>query len=908
MAPQTGATLTNFEPTSPSTSSAPSSLHHRPTPSRVASSSLDRPLLPRPPPLPLSLSPPPPPPPPPRLPVTAFASATTAARAHPPSRRQPTLHLIVVLAAAESSPAPLIQHAHCVLVLLSAKGIHVFLQTEFEHPRAHTLTPITHDSVTELVASSHADYVALVAQHNIQPPTVQLRLDPHASDFFDVPIHNLLNVILDNWTERIRTIPDSVQSLVLASNPNVLTSSHLHHFLQSISRFPPIRSTYAKLARLANLVQRWPSLSPPDPIPIRFSSPAPTSATLSAPGSFLTAPESAHIPCDVSRPVDRTTDNPVSTPNGYLSEPQILSLPPLPQNAVRKAARAAASAIAECSRPVLPFELSYNWLRRSHRISARLIRSQLLTRHIHRNLLSSFDTISSMPLASTLLSSYPSLLLPTHGHRRRLLREVNDLLLRIEQLAARLTKRPRPPRRRCRSVYPFIQANPWLSYIDSVRNSTGSIRSAEFASSINAHGSWRCTACHTSNRLTSVECSACHSLYRVVDTLQFHKDSTAWKARFDDAIKNAPPSSPWTFAPSFSSLTPFDSQPPHPIVPLERFQHELSPPVFHSPPVALRNRPLPSPRHDNGLHSRGMAPRFDLSGAFHSLSFDDEYTPTPIAHDYPSQLDTQRNKHSVLGSSAAILARHNGIIHDEGPTSLSPLQLEASLSSSNSILNLTSQHIQNGMRLDPGTPLGTPSQHMDAVKSHPSARPTGNGFSEFQNRRDGASYTASLSLSQPFPDGLLFGEGFVPVGSLYENSVTNEVGGVRETGLLPGLASSQPSVPTIGLAIEELTAGSYEATEDIHRFHITGRKPPTPKAMGWRTDDIPRGGGLVEGDAQADITSLEALAAASDAANGGTGSATKESLRTVSALVTPGRNSLNSPRSNETNDGTYNMF
>lgn len=55
------------------------------------------------------------------------------------------------------------------------------------------------------------------------------------------------------------------------------------------------------------------------------------------------------------------------------------------------------------------------------------------------------------------------------------------------------------------------------------------------------------------------------------------------------------------------------------------------------------------------------------------------------------------------------------------------------------------------------------------------------------------------------------------------------------------------------------------------------------------------------------INSLEALAAASDAANGGTGSATRESLRAVSAVVTPGRTHSSESPSPPMN-GTYNMF
>ena len=63
-----------------------------------------------------------------------------------------------------------------------------------------------------------------------------------------------------------------------------------------------------------------------------------------------------------------------------------------------------------------------------------------------------------------------------------------------------------------------------------------------------------------------------------------------------------------------------------------------------------------------------------------------------------------------------------------------------------------------------------------------------------------------------------------------------------------------------------------------------------------------------QGELLPNSNSLEALAAASDAANGGTGSATKESLRAVSALFTAGRNGGSSSETHESRNGMYNMF
>jgi len=100
--------------------------------------------------------------------------------------------------------------------------------------------------------------------------------------------------------------------------------------------------------------------------------------------------------------------------------------------------------------------------------------------------------------------------------------------------------------------------------------------------------------------------------------------------------------------------------------------------------------------------------------------------------------------------------------------------------------------------------------------------------------------------------------------------------------------------------MDELAVGSYEATDDGQTYVGVGRRVesnpiavPGSKSSSQRSDS--------------DVTSLEAMAAASDAANGGTGSATKESLRAVSALTTAGRGQTGM-QSDESQSGMYNMF
>lgn len=818
--------------------------------------------------------------------------------------------------------------------MLSAKGFHVFLQTEFQHPSTHTLAPVTHDFVAELLASSHADYVAIVAERNLQPPTVQLRLDPHASDSFDVPLHNLQDVVLDDWTERIRRIPDSLQNFALASNPNVLTSSHLHHLLQSLARVPPIRSTYARLARLVNLTQQWPE-SPPvhasTPALILTPSPSPTPTPSTA---SVTAPDYAH-----SAPTPNDNRDPTPTRGSQSLEHSVL--PSLPDRVARRATRAALSALSFSENPSSSqSEFTYSWLRRSHRLSARLIRSQVLARHIHRNLISAFDTISSMPLSTNPSSTYSSIRLPTHGHRQRLLREINDLLPRIEHLATGLTKRPRTPHRRCRSYNSFLHVNPWLSYVKSARPpavADGVAGTIGASSRILANGGWHCVACGTCNYVVSTDCRACRSASVVVDTVQLNNEpATTWKSRFDEAVKNNSMSStPWIFAPSFLPPPPaVDHHLIHSILSLDRLSHDPSPPPlpnhgnmhrddspffqmsdFSLTPVPLPDPSLRSPSVCDGLRPPVPASQFDLNSAFRGLTFNDEYTLQPLAQNVPSLDDSQLNKTSMFNASASMLAQAEGPLRPDQQHTLSSLRLGTSLPNNSSMLHLMPHRTSNGTRLDSSTPISTPRHNRSTLRAQSSARSVGNGVNGFHAEMgETSSFVGSLPIQQGFSRGLLFGESFGHTdGGLYDGrgngSDTNAMNG---SDLFVDLGSSQSSISTRNLAMEELAAGSYEASKDVSHLHNIGRNPPSTKAMTmsnmWNNEEAAGIGMTSAADvAQTDITSLEALAAASDAANGGTGSATKESLRTVSALVTPGRNALPSPRSREA-DGTYNMF
>lgn len=175
---------------------------------------------------------------------------------------------------------------------------------------------------------------------------------------------------------------------------------------------------------------------------------------------------------------------------------------------------------------------------------ARLVRSQMVARHMHRNLTQVFDNVSQIPVSSSppngVLGNTKGQL-PTGGHKQRLLREINDLIPRVEQLAARLTKRP--PKRRPRH---FIDANPWGSYLGSARrDETG----------------WRCVLCGAINPPdeNASECSSCKSsaarglTEQALATLP--QDSEKLRQRLRETFNNSSiPTLPWIFAPAADLL------------------------------------------------------------------------------------------------------------------------------------------------------------------------------------------------------------------------------------------------------------------------------------------------------------------------------------------------------------------
>lgn len=817
--------------------------------------------------------------------------------------------------------------------MLSAKGFHVFLQTEVQHIPSQTLTPITHDAVPELVTASHADFLILVADRNLHPPTVQLRVAAH-HDFIDVPLSDLPHIALDAWAQNIRRVPDHLQSHALAMNPNVVTSRHLNLFLQSFAAFPPIRSTYARLARLVNITQHWqdPPLPAAKPLPVS-TDPSPVS------DSSSTSPIAQQSPTtDIDQPssVEQNESSDASKSESTSSTNSNPSLPSLPASDVNCAARAAWQALRENAPRLdttLPAkcDLSYSWLRRGQHLSARLIRSQLLARRMHRNLLSAFDTISTVPIASSPTSSYSQMHLPTLAHRQRLLREINDLLPRIEQLATRLTKRPKSPRRRRRH---FINANPWMSYIDNATApSTGdgvagvSGRAKQFIDS----GGWRCIGCGTCNDRVVRECSACGGPSCHVDASRLPSDSDQLKKVFIESMTNGPtPGSPWLFAPGTVPPPPPMNAPVNNgvISPDARARDlrsatargdELS--YFHpgeltlggAAPVAVRDGSSRRVVMDDGMIQTTGG--YDLNGAFQELSFDGDPATGLNRELRPVHASLKAN---MLGSGSNSV--HNSVLSGDGGSSRSPVRLASSQPNGGGgvgvppMINLALQRVMTSGLTDNSPNLAG----MESLANGIIGRSGGGVLA--------ASGNSNLVEGGALPGSLSITHGYVS-SALFENGGMHSSGGGDEKRGMVGKSN-------VGqFAMEELAAGSYEATDDVHRYNGFGRRGSTSggggsggggsTGVGVSEGAVQAAGGPLWGDnvdsmqtmGQADVVpeetnSLEMLAAASDAANGGTGSATRESLRAVSALVTPGRShgSSSSTRAHEGWNGTYNMF
>lgn len=816
------------------------------------------PPLPHPPAQPSS---PPPPPPPPRLSIHAFTTAAANASRSPPSRRRPTLHILVVHG---SATAPVLRHAHHALCALSAKGVHVFLQTELERLGSPTVTPITLDTVPDAIAACRADFLVLIADRNVSTRTAQVRLNP-TSEFIDLPLSDLAEAVLAAWSQQLRAVPDHLQSLVLPTNPNILTTARLDLVLQSYSDIPAIRLSYASLARLVNITHEWQG-NPPAKHTISPS-------TWNHDGAHK-------LPLEIlsSQPIKPAVNNQSSLPPSTDHHQNTPPSNPLVNRALRNGLRHVF--YSQTQQPTSAYtkspksDLTFCWLKRSQNVSARFLRSQLLAGSLHRNLVATFRSISALPVSPSPSSQFNNAYVSSEAHRQRLLREINDLLSRIEEIGTRLSRRPKTRRRRRL----FHEANPWMSYIRAKNRDSGISRASVDDETLLATGGWRCFACHSPNEHHAQECISCRTPSHVLSPGFPQIDSELLTSRFREAIKDVHTRcipSPWIFAPgvipSQPSLTP-------------KFLNGILPGGNNLPDLRggqSTGTDLKSlSRHDAARvplsiqeAKKSQLQPLSLNNQFQAMSFEDKFVG--LGGDMPHNLKT--------GIDQGVPMRRTPVRGAQAPIDekiVSSPSLSSSASNGLSGISFISQRTSQDMR--PVSPERT--QRKTPGKLSPQLMVN----HESHDLRQ---------VSNPLVANFSYGVSLVksPKVTSSQSLPTESLMTSRALLAPEGIALK----PNINSAMAELAQGSYEASADIRRFPNMGRRTfSNPAAMPSVNTN---------GDGpHSDITSLETLAAASDAANGGIGSATQESLRAVSEVVTPGRGQSSSH--NQVTLSSYNMF
>lgn len=846
---------------------------------------------------------------------------------------------------------PLLRHAHAVLLTLAAKGVHVFLQTEVDVPPPTNIAPITHDTVADVIASSTADFFVVIADRDLPKRSVQVRLNP-AADFVNLSVSDLPDAVFDAWRRRLRAHHDPIGTTALAMNPNIVTEAHIESLLIACAGLPHLRRTYAALLRLVNITHNWEHQTQTLPLhhllaaSVQHLPDSPGKPAEPAFGEQQGLQAQGHVDGCRHESGSEKADEQVSTTSSEtpigedrsdqekgededdVASQAVPAVVPSTEEPCDEAYRALVErALQEgikailcvhrqkeqqrttkTSRPNPKSDLSFIWLRRSEDIRARIIRSQLLARSLHQRLVSTFDTIASLPVSP--ISSPRDVTKPTHlpsvVHRERLLREVNDMLPRVEEVGTRLSKRPKTRRRRKR----FLESNPWSIYVqraqaDATRGKGLRLEIAGCTGDAARRPmgeTWRCYACLSFNKIHAPECTACQSPCCVTEQQWLLGSTELLNKRVKDAMKTgqgAP--TPWVFAPGVLPVQPLLSNGyPNGVLPAEptrRSTRTRSPQreedrsfvgqdLRHSP-VALRD--------GNGAQLRQS---FDLSRRYQAaMSFDDQHTTVrgdggPVGQGNGDQ--------GAARVTVPIRSKHAPTMR---PSQVAPVRLATSAPNGPSLMDFDfSRMLPNGIR-----PL-----RAGEVRSNPqvlrSSQPTESSLDD-HNITDGATssvHVGSLPSSEAFlstmPYGVHSGKDS-NTGDFYSTSGHPELH--KQSNSVPTRQSqaNHQSIPKAGFpnpGLEELAKGSYEAVEDSQLFPGIGRRTSSKPIA------VPAAKSKGE-SSQNEITSLEALAAASDAANGGTGSATKESLRAVSAVVTSGRGHSD-PSGEDSPNGMYNMF
>lgn len=292
-------------------------------------------------------------------------------------------------------------------------------------------------------------------------------------------------------------------------------------------------------------------------------------------------------------------------------------------------------------------------------------------------------------------------------------------------------------------------------------------------------------------------------------------------------------------------------------------------------------------------------PGFDLAGQFRQIVVDDGSDAVPI-----------NGRHRRCDTGELEMHRHQGSSQgmSSTPPQASPVRLATSAPSGTSFLefDFARRPPPNGRFHEAaGDNRAVPAAQHSLLQ--PNSDMTEQGY---RGASSSAVFAGSLPESEAYVADMSYGVGRATDGAgtqdYYATSRPHKVPPQKQDGFkarrTPPSSSPLEKRHFRTTAMEELAMGSYEAAtvDDTQRFSNTVRRVnPAP---------VTAPGALPIGEpTRNDINSLEALAAASDAANGGTGSATTESLRAVSAVVSAGRGH-SAQKPNTPRNGMYNMF
>ncbi len=852
----------------------------------------------------------------------ATAAAAPAPTLHPPSQRRPLVHAIL-LRLVDDDNSRLFAYAREVLQIFGSRGVDVYLQTDVSfvthsdfrllrrHPRfaptnhstqisdpsTVSTRPITYELLDDVIAASTIDFIILISEQNMLRKSIDVRVQ-NTHRFVERDIEKHASFVLEEWATALARDASPDDLFALRMNPNVVTNKHVDFFLQQLPLLRGFRSAYASLARLLDCTQRW--LANPSEFD-SFGSLKLRDTPIHAKGSSSTLSTST---ASDENTATKDSQSPNSARDPQSNEPK---LPKEEWEALaKKALRHGLDALyttramnqeEEATDVLKEASPNMSHMKRSSEPAARLLHGQFLVKSLHNRLVEAFPAIASAPIAVQPDHAPNDVFsVPSEAHRQRLLREVNFLIVRMEELGSRLSRRPKTRRRR-RITNPM---NPWSSYIDrfrAVNEQNAATRDSKAKDACDdAHSyyihtdskqGWRCIGCHSLNRRNSTHCRSCGTPSCILEPGLLPTDSDSTATAIRDAIKlSSQQRRAWMFAPS-----PVQMSPPSNSAPARgnrRGENGFYP---------MNRGPAQEPHRTPHLHGRSpyqvpasnqLSP--DLVEPFRGLSLEDGGIGigngrTPHGRRY-------ENPVSSPDSARGLMA---GMSHFSGPNGSGMSKVRA----------IPISRAKNGFERSP------PSRSPGATDYHSSHR--------VADEHRPASFDANM-LGNSF--GVHHRNGWFP---------DNDVGGEPSVSAARTSQSYSRSPPMFGSSLSgfpapngsylesrnQMKRGDYMGVHEMpHRMNGVGRGGRYPP----RTQDhfpasvLMNGNGTMSGNAVSHMeelavgsveaqpfnpryianahssfppleqrSSLEDLAAASDAANGGRGSATSESMRAVMA-------------------------